>query len=146
MAKKKKKKKKLSKKKITKKKKINGQRKSNAARSDLMNREGLTWLEWLRAATFNLSAREKKTRVIPYAEMRKDWKAGVDPTGWAASWQAGVPTTVEEEKGIIAIISLQGLVKIKESEEDALAGWRAMTAKQQQQTLSLYKELFGKKP
>lgn len=46
--------------------------------------------------------------------------------------------TTEEEEGVKAIQYLQKVVDIDESDEDALAGWRAMDEKQRQITMSWY--------
>lgn len=44
------------------------------------NCEGLTWQEWVRAATFGSTRLPKKL----YRVLRKEWGAGVDPTEWGS--------------------------------------------------------------
>lgn len=48
-----------------------------------------------------------------------------------------------ERKGIEAIIFLQSMAGIKESEEQALKGWRGMDSYQKAETLRIY-EIFHK--
>jgi hypothetical protein len=50
------------------------------------------------------------------------------------------------EQGIKAIISLQGMMGVQETKEDAAAGWDAMTVREQNDTLSAYLALNGQTP
>jgi len=50
-----------------------------------------------------------------------------------------------EPEGIKAIIFLQALAGIKESEEEAKIGWREMTSYDQENTMAAYKVMGGNK-
>jgi len=47
--------------------------------------------------------------------------------------------TEEEKKGVRAIVYLQSLAGITETEEQAIIGWRLMTPGEQEQTLYVFK-------
>jgi len=48
-----------------------------------------------------------------------------------------------EERGIKAIIALQGLANVEESRDQARAGWRSMGDGAKQTTLKTYEMIFG---
>jgi hypothetical protein len=52
-------------------------------------------------------------------------------------------TPFGEEDGIQAIIALQGMADIKESVEQARAGWRSMTEREKHITTDTYRMIFG---
>jgi hypothetical protein len=52
-------------------------------RSPIRNREGLTWDEWYAAATCFGGDND----LLPV--LKREWKAGVDPTEWAAYFSNG---------------------------------------------------------
>ncbi len=50
----------------------------------------------------------------------------------------------EEEKGIKAIIALQGMMNLGESREKAAHGWASMSDSEKKSTLEAYKVCFPK--
>lgn len=45
---------------------------------------------------------------------------------------------MDEQEGIKAVIYLQSLAGIEESEEDAKAGWNSMTGSEKRRTMEIY--------
>lgn len=50
----------------------------------------------------------------------------------------------EEQAGVKAIIALQALIGIKETEEQAKAGWHSLTPHEKESTIQIYNRLCKK--
>ena len=53
----------------------------------MRNSEGLTWAEWLAAAT--ISKRVQEIAPVTIRAMKNEWSLGVDPTEWAHALSTG---------------------------------------------------------
>lgn len=57
--------------------------------------------------------------------------------------KAPTSMTPEEQKGVRALIYLQEMLGLTETEEQAIVGWRRMTQKEKDRTISAYRVVKG---
>jgi len=77
-------------------------------------------------------------QVLLHALSHRDWWLGTKE-------ERKRPPDLQDEKGIKAIIALQALVGITETEEKARKGWRAMKDWEKERTLAAHATLIGGK-